>query len=301
MSTTAKPFVSQAGSSPPQGPSPKRSPPQEIPSSKKSGVFETIVPKGESSESFDILHVVPSFSSSTNSPSLLQLRQKVEERSGNSNEDSEVEMNEDSKVELETPGNASSELVLGSLTSDNVLASLQSQKSGKMLAKGSKEEEEEMKDGAGFDESCKYGRSGGGESDNSAKAILETSTKPGSTEEAPGAIVSETNKDDGNQHTAETSSSEQHADNPGNPGASAAPSGEETSGSNDGLGTAESRDHRDHPARSTPTTTSYSTDQVERQRSPQAAAPPSTTGGKLISYHCIKFILRAPSLFFIFR
>ena len=152
MSTTSKPFVSQAGSSPPQGPSPKRSPPQEIPSSKKSGVFETNVPKGESSESFDFLHVVPSFSSSTNSPSLLLLKQKVEERSGNSNEDSEVEMNEDSKVELETPGNASSELVLGSLTSDNVLASLQSQKSGKMLAKESKEEEE-TKDGAGFDES----------------------------------------------------------------------------------------------------------------------------------------------------
>ena len=299
MSTTSKHFVSQAGSSPPEGPSPNISSPQEIPSSKKSGVFETNVPKGESSESFN---VVPSFSSSTNSS--LVLKPKVEERSGNSNEDSRVDM------DMETPGNASSELVLGSLTSaDNLQASLQSQKSGKMLAKGSKEEE---KKGAEFDKSCKYGRSDGGESDDSAKTILETSTKPGSKEEAPGAIVSETNRDDGNQHTAETSSREQHADNlgnpgasPGNPGASAAPSGEETSGSNDGVGTAESRDHRDHLARSTPTTTSYSTDQVEHQRSPQAAALPSTTGGntggKLISYHCYKIYITCPVIFLIFR
>ena len=280
MATTSKHFVSQAGSSPPEGPSPNISSPQEIPSSKKSGVSETKVPKGESSESYGFL--VPSFSSSTNSS--LLLKPKVEERSGNSNEDSRVDM------DMETPGNASSELVLGSLTSaDNLQASLQSQKSGKMLAKGSKEEE---KKGAEFDKSCKYGRSDGGESDDSAKTILETSTKPGSKEEAPGAIVSETNRDDGNQHTAETSSREQHADNLGNPGASAAPSGEETSGSNDGVGTAESRDHRDHPARSTPTTTSDSTDQVERQHSPQAAPLPSTTGrntgGKFISYHCYK-------------
>ena len=281
MSTTSKHFVSQAGSSPPEGPSPNISSPQEIPSSKKSGVSETKVPKGESSKTYGFL--VPSFSSSTNSS--LLLKQKVEERSGNSNEDN--------NVDTETPGNASSELVLGSLTSaDNLQASLQSQKSGKMLAKGSKEEEKKRAD---FDESCKYGRSEGGESDNSAKTILESSTKPESTEEAPGTIVSETNKDDGKQHTAETSSSEQHADNPGNPGASAAPSGEETSGSNDGVGTAESRHHRDHPARSTPTTTSYSTDQVERQHRPQTAALPSTTGGntggKLISYHCYKIYI----------
>ena len=124
--------------------------------------------------------------------------------------------------------------------------------------------------------------------------------------------MSETNRDDGNQHTAETSSHEQHADNPGNPGASpgnpgasAAPSGEETSGSNDGVGTAESRDHRDHPARSTPTTTSYSTDQMERQRSPQAAALPSNTGGntggKLISYHCYKIYITCPVIIFFRR